>query len=80
VTMKQTPIVHRYIDWSFTVPLQMNEFYCILKALKPDLGAGFFWRLLELSSCLPLATWVKKALSTHGLALELAWRDGDYLV
>jgi len=26
VTIKQTPIVHRYIDWSLTVPLQMIEF------------------------------------------------------
>jgi len=46
VTIKQTPIVYRYIDWSLTVPLQMIEFYCILKAVKPDLGAGLFWRLL----------------------------------
>jgi bacteriorhodopsin len=46
VTIKQTPIVYRYIDWSLTVPLQMIEFYCILKAVKPDLGQGLFWRLL----------------------------------
>ena len=46
VTIKQTPIVYRYIDWSLIVPLQMIEFYCILKAVKPDLGAGLFWRLL----------------------------------
>merc|ERR1719152_312721 len=46
VTIKQTPIVYRYIDWSLTVPLQMIEFYCILKAVKPDLGQGLFRRLL----------------------------------
>merc|ERR1719171_1008096 len=46
VTIKATPIVYRYIDWSLTVPLQMIEFYCILKAVKPDLGQGIFWRLL----------------------------------
>jgi len=46
VTVKETPIVYRYIDWSLTVPLQMIEFYCILKAVKPDLGQGLFWRLL----------------------------------
>merc|ERR1711907_320701 len=28
------------------VPLQMVEFYLILKAVKPDLGQGMFWRLL----------------------------------
>merc|ERR1712091_716358 len=38
VTVKQTPIVYRYIDWSLTVPLQMIEFYCILKEVKQDLG------------------------------------------
>jgi len=46
VTIKQTPIVYRYIDWTLTVPLQMVEFYLILKAVKPDLGQGMFWRLL----------------------------------
>jgi len=46
VTIKQTPIVYRYIDWSLTVPLQMVEFYLILKAVKPDLSQIMFWRLL----------------------------------
>jgi bacteriorhodopsin len=46
VTIKQTPIVYRYIDWSLTVPLQMVEFYLILKAVKPDLSSIMFWRLL----------------------------------
>jgi len=44
VTIKQTPMVYPYIDWSLIVPLQMIEFYCILKAVKPDLSAGLFWR------------------------------------
>ena len=46
VTIKQTPIVYRYIDWSLTVPLQMIYFPCILRTMKPDLGAGLFGRLL----------------------------------
>merc|ERR1711879_526534 len=33
-------------DWSITVPLQMIEFYLILSAVKPNLSAGMFWRLL----------------------------------
>merc|ERR1712190_611497 len=41
-----SPIVYRYIDWSITVPLQMVEFYLILSAVQPNLGAGMFWRLL----------------------------------
>jgi len=46
VTIHSSPILYRYIDWSITVPLQMVEFYLILKAVKPDLGSGMFWRLL----------------------------------
>lgn len=46
ITIGQSPIVYRYIDWSLTVPLQMVEFFLILSAVKPDLGAGMFWRLL----------------------------------
>merc|ERR1719337_570150 len=46
VTIHMSPIVYRYIDWSLTVPLQMIEFYLILQAIKPDLGAGMFFRLL----------------------------------
>merc|ERR1712110_493995 len=41
-----SPILYRYIDWSITVPLQMIEFYLILAAVKPNISAGMFWRLL----------------------------------
>jgi len=46
VILHSSPILYRYIDWSITVPLQMIEFNLILKAVKPDLGAGMFWRLM----------------------------------
>jgi bacteriorhodopsin len=46
VIIHMSPIVYRYIDWTLTVPLQMIEFYLILKAVKPDLSTGMFWRLL----------------------------------
>jgi len=46
VMIHMSPIVYRYIDWSLTVPLQMIEFYLILSAVKPDLSAGMFYRLL----------------------------------
>merc|ERR1711874_139167 len=52
VTKRATPITYRYIDWSLTVPLQMVEFYLILKAVKPDLGAGMFWRLFIGTVCM----------------------------
>jgi len=45
VIMGSSPILYRYIDWSITVPLQMIEFYLILKAVKPDIGTGMFYRL-----------------------------------
>merc|ERR1711998_623081 len=46
VQIHNSPIVYRYIDWTLTVPLQMIEFFLILQASKPDLGAGMFFRLL----------------------------------
>ena len=47
ITIGSSPVVYRYIDWSLTVPLQMIEFYLILKAAKPDINKGMFWRLLN---------------------------------
>merc|ERR1712187_1039437 len=46
VQKQSSPVLYRYIDWSITVPLQMVEFYFILSAVQPNLGAGMFWRLL----------------------------------
>jgi len=45
IQIGSSPIVYRYIDWSITVPLQMVEFYLILSAVKPDIGAGMCARL-----------------------------------
>merc|ERR1712159_262138 len=45
VQIGSSPILYRYIDWTITVPLQMIEFYLILTAVKPDIGAGMFYRL-----------------------------------
>merc|ERR1719440_1515002 len=55
VIIGSSPILYRYIDWTITVPLQMIEFYLILSAVKPDLGAGMFWRLF-LGTCVMLAS------------------------
>jgi bacteriorhodopsin len=46
VQIHSSPILYRYIDWSITVPLQMIEFYLILKAVNPTVDAGIFFRLL----------------------------------
>jgi len=45
VTYFSSPIVYRYIDWTITVPLQMIEFYLILRSVGPA-SIGIFWRLL----------------------------------
>jgi bacteriorhodopsin len=41
--------VYRYTDWLITVPLQIVEFYLILKAVMPNLSSGLFYRLLAQS-------------------------------
>jgi len=46
VSVHQSPIVYRYIDWSITVPLQMIEFNLILKAAQAPIGPAGFWKLL----------------------------------
>jgi len=45
VATQSTPTVYRYIDWLFTVPLLMIEFYLILRAIGVA-SSGIFWRLL----------------------------------
>tara|TARA_B100001029_G_C14976369_1_gene403303 strand:- start:90 stop:779 length:690 start_codon:yes stop_codon:yes gene_type:complete len=46
VTVGESPIVYRYIDWVLTVPLQMVEFYLILVAAGAVVSSNAFWRLL----------------------------------
>ena len=46
VTLGESPVVYRYIDWVLTVPLQMVEFYLILVAAGAVVSANSFWRLL----------------------------------
>ncbi len=43
-----SPTVYRYIDWLITVPLQIIEFYLILKVCT-NVSSGVFWRLLVAS-------------------------------
>jgi len=45
ITIGTSPILYRYIDWSITVPLQMVEFYFILRAVNDQIGTGMFFRL-----------------------------------
>ena len=44
--MQKSPVGHRYIVWSITVPLQMIEVDLILKAARKPVGSMMNWRLL----------------------------------
>jgi len=46
VTVGESPVVYRYIDWILTVPLQMIEFFLILIAAGAVVSIASFWRLL----------------------------------
>ena len=48
ITTQDTPTVFRYVDWIITVPLQIIEFYLILKAVTV-VRASLFWKLLVAS-------------------------------
>ena len=60
VTLGESPVVYRYIDWVLTVPLQMVEFYLILVAAGAIVSKLFleivsrnfsygYWRILRRS-------------------------------
>ena len=49
-----TPTVYRYIDWLITVPLQIIEFYLILRVCT-NVGSGLFWKLLGASLVMLIA-------------------------
>lgn len=44
-----SPLVLRYVDWFITVPLQIVEFYLIIKAVG-QVKAAVFWKLLAAST------------------------------
>merc|ERR1711862_246926 len=77
VILHSSPILYRYIDWSITVPLQMIEFNLILKAVKPDISAGMFWRLMIGTVVIwHSATEVSADFSGHTLVSSPAVLDG----
>ena len=50
----ESPTVYRYIDWLITVPLQIIEFYLILRVCT-NVGSGLFWKLLGASLVMLIA-------------------------
>ena len=49
-----SPTVYRYIDWLITVPLQIIEFYLILRVCT-NVCSGLFWKLLGASLVMLIA-------------------------
>ena len=49
-----SPTVYRYIDWLITVPLQIIEFYLILRVCT-NVSSGLFWKLLGASLVMLIA-------------------------
>jgi len=57
VETQTSPTVYRYTDWLITVPLQIVEFYLILKAVLPNISTGLFYRLMAESVLMLLCGW-----------------------
>ena len=71
-----SPTVYRYIDWLITVPLQIIEFYLILRVCT-NVGSGLFWKLLGASLVMLIAGFLEKLdLHQHGQHLLLGWQLG----
>ena len=54
VDTQGSPTVFRYIDWLITVPLQIIEFYLILRVCT-NVGSNVFWKLLIYSLVMLIA-------------------------
>ena len=54
VATGESPTVYRYIDWLITVPLQIIEFYLILRVCT-NVGSNVFWKLLIYSLVMLIA-------------------------
>ena len=57
VSLRESPITYRYIDWFITVPLQIVEFYLILGAVT-RVEASLFWKLFIASIVMLVAGYV----------------------
>ena len=71
-----SPTVYRYIDWLITVPLQIIEFYLILKVCT-NVGSGLFWKLLGASLVMLVCGFMGEtgvaSANVMGIVGVLAW-------
>ena len=71
-----SPTVYRYIDWLITVPLQIIEFYLILKVCT-NVSSGLFWKLLGASLVMLIAGFMGETgaapANAAGIVGVIAW-------
>ena len=76
VVMGDTPTVYRYIDWLITVPLQIIEFYLILRVCT-NVSSGLFWKLLGASLVMLVCGFMGEtgvaSANVMGIVGVLAW-------
>jgi len=60
VATQTSPVTYRYIDWFITVPLQIVEFYLILRAVT-KVSPVMFWRLMVASVVMLVAGYIGEA-------------------
>ena len=72
----ESPTVYRYIDWLITVPLQIIEFYLILKVCT-NVSSSLFWKLLGASLVMLIAGFMGETGSAPanaaGIVGVIAW-------
>jgi bacteriorhodopsin len=57
ITTQESPTTYRYTDWLITVPLQICEFYFILRAAGP-VRTGLLWQLGGMSLLMVFTGWL----------------------
>ena len=73
--MGASPTVFRYIDWLITVPLQIIEFYLILKVCT-NVSSSVFWKLLGASLVMLVVGFMGETGSNAlvcGVIATIAW-------
>ena len=74
-----SPTVYRYIDWLITVPLQIIEFYLILRVCT-NVGSGVFWRLLGASLVMLIAGFLGETGSNAMICFVIAMAAWLYII
>ena len=74
-----SPTVYRYIDWLITVPLQIIEFYLILRVCT-NVSSGLFWRLLAASLVMLIAGFMGETGSNAMICFVIGMAGWLYII